>query len=210
MSKFITFEGGEGSGKTSVITGINRLLREFDLNCLTTREPGGTPLAESLRSLVCEPQASGEMITPISEFLIIAAARAQHIQHRIQPALAQGKWVLCDRFYDSSAVYQGLLGGIAADLIHSLNQACCRGTHPDLTLVLDCPPSIALERMQKRGQALSRFDQKGIEFHNTVRDGFLELAKNHSSRIEVVDATQPPNQVLEQCFNIICQRFSLR
>lgn len=187
--KFITFEGGEGSGKSTQVARVAERLRAQGLEIVVTREPGGTPLAETIRGLILDAKPE-----PITELLLFAAARAEHVGKVLRPALAHGSWVVCDRFVDSTRVYQGQLGGAPADLIASLEKGAVAPTFPDLTIVLDLDPEIGLARIASRG-ALSRFDSESLAYHRQLRDGFLDIAAREPDRCVVVAADRDEESV---------------
>jgi dTMP kinase len=164
--KFITLEGVDGAGKSSHVEGIAALLRARGRRVLVTREPGGTPLAEQLRALVL-----AEPMDPRSETLLMFAARSDHLRRVILPALAEGAWVVCDRFTDATVAYQGGGKGVSAELIERLRLAVHPDLEPDLTLVFDCPYEIARERLGGTGKAPDRFEREGREFFERVRAG---------------------------------------
>jgi dTMP kinase len=195
--KLIVFEGGEGAGKTTQIQRIQtRLKRSLLPNILATREPGGTQLGQAIRALLLEDQ------TPSSraELLLYAADRAQHVETYLQPALAAGSIVLCDRYTDSTIAYQGYGRGIDLDLIAQLNQIATNGLESDLTLWFDIPVEIGLLRAQNRGRR-DRIEQADLAFHQRVRQGFATLAANHSHRIRRINANCSEAEVEQQ----ICQ-----
>jgi len=203
LGKFITLEGGEGCGKTTNIKFIEQFLVDQGISVVITREPGGTPLAENIRQLLLDKQQ--EAIAEETELLMMFAARAQHIKHVIAPALAQGKWVLCDRFTDSSYAYQG--GGRNMDnkAIAWLEEFSQQQIHPDLTLLLDVPIEVGMSRAKQRG-ALDRFELEKMDFFNKVRDCFLEIAAKQGERVKLIDATQDLSQVQNNIIDIL-QKF---
>lgn len=190
--KFITFEGGEGSGKSTQIA----LLKEYLIGCgqtvVQTREPGGTPLAEKLRTVLLEG-VDGDF-DPLSEHLIISAARRSHCCDLIQPTLARGDWVLSDRYIDSSWVYQTFVQGLSSETMDYLNDTVVGDLIPTLTFLLDCSPMISKTRMQGRQQFMDRYDSKPMDFHEKVRQGFLKRAENTAAqgnhRFVVIDGSQ--------------------
>ena len=192
---FITIEGGEGSGKT---TQIQRLKEWFELNiasanlCLT-REPGGTIQAELIRALLLNGAASKWQ--PATEAMMMSASRYEHVMHVIKPALSRGDIVICDRFTDSTHVYQGYVGGVDDALLDGLDQLSCQGLVPDLTLLLDMDSNAGLARTIQRGDVESRFESKGAAFHQKVRQGFVERAEKHPDRIAKIDAARPADAV---------------
>ncbi len=204
MSKrFITFEGGEGSGKSTQIRRLAERLREHGLDVLITREPGGTPEAEAVRSLL----VSGDVArwTAKSEALLNYAAREQHLEQVIRPALAQGSTVLCDRFMDSTRAYQGYAGGCDASFIDALEKAVVGETLPGLTLIFDLDPAIGLERARSRCDAASedRYERKGLAFHNRLREGFLDILRRNPKRCRLIDASQDVDTVADDVWSII-------
>lgn len=182
--RFITLEGVDGAGKSTHVAWIAELLRARGHTVLVTREPGGTPLAEKLRELVL-----AEPMDPIAETMLLFAARADHVQRVIAPALQAGDWVLCDRFTDATFAYQGGGKGVAAELIAHLAQVSHDGLLPDRTLVFDCPYEVSRERLRRTGRAPDRFEREDREFFERVRQAYLGLARTDPERIRVVDAT---------------------
>lgn len=197
--KFISLEGGEGSGKTTAIHFIRQWLDEQKIPYIMTREPGGTPLAEEIRQLVLTPR--DEAVNDVTELLLVFAARAQHLAEKIQPALEEGIWVVSDRFLDSSYVYQGKARGGDIVMLDQLANWVVGDNKPDATLVLDVPVEIGQERVVQR-QHQDRLDKESLAFHQKVRDGFLEQGKADPKRVKIIDASQPlesvKNQVEEQ------------
>ena len=192
---FITFEGGEGSGKTTQIQRlkiwIEKNYEEFSL-CLT-REPGGTKDAESIRGLLLNGLT--QKWQPATEAMLVSASRHEHVVHVIQPALQRGKIVICDRFIDSTHIYQGFVGGISGEVLDGLDKISCNGLVPDLTLLLDLDSNVGLARTVERGESESRFESKGESFHQKVRQGFLARAKKEPDRIVKINAARPPDDV---------------
>ncbi len=185
--RFITMEGGEGVGKTTNITYIQSLLKEQNIQVLLTREPGGTALAESIRQLLLDKEQ--EAIAEQTELLMMFAARAQHIKHVIQPALEQGIWVLCDRFTDATYAYQGGGRNIALSTIQWLENFVQADLRPDLTLLLDAPIQLGMQRAQQRGK-LDRFESEKMAFFAKVREAYLSIAEQQPQRVKIIDATQ--------------------
>jgi dTMP kinase len=185
---FITFEGVEGAGKT---TQVHRLADALGPNVVLTREPGGTPVAERIRDLFL----TSDGITAVTELLLIAAARTQHVDELIRPALEANQIVICDRFIDATVAYQGYRGGIDLELIHRLNQTATGGLKPDLTFVLDLPPEIGLQRQQQGRTHRDRLDREPLESHYKVRAGYLAAAKAEPHRVKLIDATQSRDAV---------------
>ena len=182
---FLSVEGGEGAGKSTQIDVIETVLREHGVRVLRTREPGGTPLAEEIRALLLAPRK--ERVVELAELLLMFAARAQHVESFVRPALARGDWVLCDRFVDATLAYQGAGRNMDPDAIARLRSLVLGDFKPDLTLLLDVPVSRGLERAAARG-AQDRFERESREFHERVRNCYLELARMEPERIRVVDA----------------------
>lgn len=192
--KFITIEGSEGVGKSTNIAFIQDYLGKNNIELLTTREPGGTPFAEQIRDLLLTKRE--EKISETSELLMMFAARAQHLEKVILPAIKEGKWVLCDRFTDSSYAYQGGGRGMSYELISKLEALVQGELQPDFTLYLDIDVKLGLARAQQRAE-LDRFESEKLDFFERVRAAYLERAAADSSRIKVIDASQSLKQV--QC-----------
>jgi len=190
---FITFEGGEGAGKSTQLRLLAAHLSMSGREVVTTREPGGSEGAEAVRGLLVEGAA--DRWSPMSETLLLYAARADHLERLIRPALARGAVVLCDRFADSTRAYQGAAGGVAPAFIDVLERAVVVETRPDLTLILDLPAERGLARAAGRGGAEARFESKGLAFHRRLREGFLAVAAAEPDRCVLIDADQPPGQV---------------
>lgn len=211
-SLFITVEGGEGVGKSFFIKKLSEALNSQDFTHKLTREPGGTKIAEKLRNLFAESAACGEPLTIEAEFLMISAARAQHVEQLIRPSLNKATSILCDRFADSSFVYQGALGGLSSDFIARVTEKCTHSLEPDLTFLLDCPLELAVQRMNKRSSdenskgAISHYDQKGTEFHKRVREAFLKLAKQNSERIVTLDSSVSVDKLVAKAISHIEKR----
>jgi len=184
--RFLTLEGVDGAGKSTHVAWIAEQLRARGHAVLVTREPGGTPLAERLRELVL-----AEPMDPIAETMLLFAARADHVQRVIAPALHTGTWVLCDRFTDATFAYQGAGKGVAPELIAHLAQASHNGLLPDRTLMFDCPYEVSRERLARTGRALDRFEREDREFFGRVRQAYLGLAHANPERIRVLDASGP-------------------
>lgn len=189
---FITLEGGEGVGKSTNLALVVQLLANAGVEVECTREPGGTPLAERIRELLVTPDH--ETLPPIAELLLVFAARAVHLEGRIRPALAAGRWVLCDRFTDASYAYQGAARGLGPARVAWLEQEVQGGLRPDLTLLLDADPAVGLDRATARGVA-DRFEAERLEFFRRVRAGYLERAAAEPERFRVIDASRPLAEV---------------
>jgi dTMP kinase len=182
--RFVTLEGVDGAGKSTHVESIAARLRAPGREVLVTREPGGTPLAEGLRRLVLS-----EPMDPLAETMLLFAARADHVRREIEPALARGAWVLCDRFTDATFAYQGGGKGVSSELIAHLAQVSHDGLLPDRTLVFDCPYEIAQERLARASRARDRFELEDREFFERVRHAYLGLARADPERIRVIDAS---------------------
>lgn len=195
--RFITFEGGEGVGKSTNIQAVARYLESQGRSVIVTREPGGTPIAEKIRNDLLKAHHE-EPMSDMAELLLMFAARAQHVDAVIRPALARGDWVLCDRFTDSTIAYQGYGRGLGLEKIEQLKELAQGGLEPDLTLLLDAPVDVGMKRARARAQVLAeetdRIEAEAISFFEKVRQGFLELSQRHS-RFRVIDATAPLEQV---------------
>lgn len=188
---FITIEGGEGVGKSTVINDIGAVLRQAGKTVCITREPGGTPLAERIRDVLLTPES--ETLPASAELLLMFAARAVHVENRIKPALARGEWVICDRFTDASYAYQGAGRGLPAAFIAELEKQVQGELRPDVTLLLDAPVDVGLARARERnnGEAPDRFEREQQAFFTRVRDAYLTRAAAEPARFVVLDAAQP-------------------
>ena len=193
--RFITVEGGEGAGKSSNIDFIRQLLEASGKQVLFTREPGGTDLGETIRELLLGHKHTG--MADDSELLLVFAARAEHLQRKIEPALADGTWVVCDRFTDATYAYQGAGRGIDIKRIAQLEQWVQGNLRPDLTLLLDLPVEVGLARAGKRS-APDRFESEAKQFFEAVRNGYLDIARQQPQRIKVIDASRPLAEVQVQ------------
>ncbi|MBR0895091.1 dTMP kinase [Bradyrhizobium tropiciagri] len=193
--RFITFEGGEGSGKSTQIRKLAERLDTAKLRAIVTREPGGSPGAEIIRHLVLS--GMGKLLGPEAETLLFAAARDDHVRTVILPALNQGIWVLCDRFFDSTRAYQGQLGQVSAGLVNAMQRVTIGDLKPDLTFILDVPVEIGLQRAAaRRGNATAdRFEAEGIKFHQDLRDAYRRIAAEDPERCILIDATPDPDTV---------------
>ncbi|HSA82022.1 MAG TPA: dTMP kinase [Geminicoccaceae bacterium] len=186
--RLITFEGGEGAGKSTQVARLAADLRAARLTVLATREPGGTPGGEAIRSLLVDgPPARW---SPLTETLLLLAARHDHVLRVIEPALAAGDWVLCDRFSDSTRVYQGIAGAVGLSLVDQLHRAILGDLEPDLTLILDLPVPVGLAR-RRASAGENRFERMAEAFHERVRGGFLSIAQAAPERCVVIDAARP-------------------
>ncbi|TDR94285.1 dTMP kinase [Enterovirga rhinocerotis] len=189
---FVTFEGGEGAGKSTQIDRLRNRLAATGREILVTREPGGSPRAEAIRSIILSGLAKSA--GPLAESALFAAARADHVDRVIRPALERGAVVLCDRFTDSTRVYQGLAGGLEPGILDRLDEAATAGIRPDLTIVIDVPVALGSQRARLRrsgrGEGIDRFEGEDAPFHERVRQGFLDLAASAPGRCVVVDGSQ--------------------
>ncbi|CAD2071435.1 Thymidylate kinase [Jeotgalicoccus aerolatus] len=199
MSCFITFEGPEGSGKTTVIEHIKNVLSETH-DIVKTREPGGIPISEKIREVLLDKEHSMDGRT---EALLFAASRRQHLVERVIPALDAGKIVLCDRFIDSSLAYQGIARGIGFDDIMAINKFAIDTYMPDLTIYLKLDPAEGLQRIKDNQRENNRLDEETIDFHKKVVLGYNKLSELYPNRIKVVDAAQPIDKVVSDAANII-------
>ena len=195
-ASFISLEGIEGSGKSTLMRALTVLLQQRGLNVVATREPGGTPLAEQLRATLLARGA--EAIDPIAETLLMFAARSVHVSNLIRPALRSGHWVLCDRFTDATRAYQGSGRGVDRALIEQLASSVHADLWPRRTLLLDVPAAVGCARARSRGGAADRFDAEGERFFERVRRGYLELAAAEPERMRLIDASGSPEQVQQQ------------
>lgn len=185
--KFITFEGGEGSGKSTQLSCLADWLKTQGIQVTTTREPGGAPSAEIIRNLLVEGDV--DRWQPATEVLLHYAARIEHLAQTVKPALEKGDWVLSDRYADSTLAYQGYGHGQDLGMIESIHKTATDNFHPDLTLILDIPVGIGLQRAGGRSHSEDRYERMGDGFHERVRSGFLKIAEQHPERCVVVDAT---------------------
>jgi dTMP kinase len=200
--RFITLEGIEGAGKSTVARIVCDWLTQRSVSVRLTREPGGTPLAERVRQVVLE--RGNEQLSPVTETLLMFSARGIHLENLIRPALAQGEWVVCDRFTDATRAYQGNGRGVSAELIESLAKAVHGELQPDRTLLLDLPPATGLARARQRsGLAADRFEAETEAFFARVREGYLELARREPERIAVIDAAVPLVEVERQVVRVL-------
>jgi dTMP kinase len=207
--RFITFEGGEGAGKSTQVNRLTRRLAASGMPVVTTREPGGSERAERIRDALLAGGA--KPLGQLAEALLFSAARLDHLQSKIRPALEQGAFVLCDRFADSTRAYQGLDDGLAPGVIAGLERVVVDATKPDLTFILDVPAEIGLARASarraSRKEAADRFEAEGIAFHERLRQAFLDIAKEEPERCVVIDATQSADAVEEGIWKVVEDRF---
>jgi dTMP kinase len=191
--KFITLEGVDGAGKSTHLAWIAQYLRRGGREVVMTREPGGTPLAEKLRALVL-----AEPMDPLAETLLMFAARADHVRRVILPALVRGAWVVCDRFTDATAAYQGGGKGVPSDLIRSLAQSVHPKLMPDQTLVFDCPYEVTRSRLSASGRPLDRFESEQRAFFERVRSTYQEIGQSEPGRVRIIDGSKSADEVKEE------------
>ena len=184
--KFITFEGGEGAGKSTQAKLLAESLEKAGIETLQTREPGGTFGAEAIRELVLK--GTSDRWSGMTELLLMYAARLDHVEKLIKPALDRGVWIISDRFADSSLAYQGHARGLGTDQVKAVHEVVMGGFEPDLTILFDMDPVLAQKRVETRGEHLTRFDAEGLDFHKTLRKAFLDIAEENPNRIHTVDA----------------------
>lgn len=199
---FISFEGGEGCGKTTQIQKLaNHIENISTISFVVTREPGGVPAAELIRDILVNGDA--KTWRPTTEGLLMCAARHEHVEQIIRPALIQNKLVISDRFIDSTTVYQGIVGGVSTDAIAAMNEIACGDIFPDVTIILDIDSQIGLSRARLRGDGEDRFEAKGIAYHEKVRAGFLEIAANSPSRCVVINANRTPDEISKNIWQVV-------
>lgn len=203
---FISFEGGEGAGKSTQIRKLADRLTALGSDVVLTREPGGSPGGEVIREILLNGAA--DRWSPVTETLLMYAARRDHIERIIRPALDRGAIVLCDRFADSTRAYQGAGGEAPASLIAALEEHILGGTRPTLTLIFDLPAELGLARAISRGGE-ARFESKGLDFHDRLRAGFLEIARREPERCEVIQADAPIDQVAQAVWDVVSTRLDL-
>ena len=206
MSLFITFEGVEGSGKTTQIQRLKKYLTQKGILCKVTREPGGCPIGEKVRKILLNPDHH-EMV-PTTELLLYEAARAQHVKEVIKPFLKKGGIVLCDRFSDATLAYQGYGRRIDLKWIDRLSHLSSQGIKPDVTFLLDCPSDVGLKRALQRNRTLKqereeRFEREEIQFHQRVRKGYLAIAKKEPRRVKVIDTRKGEKEAFEKIRKIV-------
>jgi dTMP kinase len=204
--RFITLEGGEGAGKSTQAERLAARLRTHAISVAVTREPGGSPGADIMRHVLLSGAA--KPLGPVAEALLFAAARDDHVRTTIAPALAEGRWVICDRFIDSTRVYQGVLGRVDPKLIRSLERLIVSDTMPDLTLILDLPANIGLARAAKRraGAAPDRFETEKLDFHTKLRQAYRTVAAAEKDRCVLIDATRSVDRVADDIWAVVNAR----
>ncbi|MBP56240.1 MAG: dTMP kinase [Rhodobiaceae bacterium] len=198
---FITFEGGDGSGKSTQVNLLKDYLDNLNFETIKTREPGGTPSAEILRDLLTTGEV--ERWNPMSEALLMWASRYEHLTQVIEPALNSGKNVICDRFYDSTYAYQGVAHNLGIDKMEELKKIIIGDIEPDVTFILDIDPKVGLKRSLDRSNKENRFESYNIDFHNKIRSGFLEIAKKNKERCVVVDASLNEQEINNLIITVI-------
>ena len=202
---FITLEGPEGSGKTTAVEAAVKRLQEMGYEIVRTREPGGTPIAEQIRNVILDK--GNTAMDARTEALLYAASRRQHLVEKVWPALKEGKIVICDRYLDSSLAYQGGARGLGVDNILNINLFATENTWPDLTLLFDIKPELGLARISANAdREVNRLDLEKLDFHNKVRDTFLELAKKYPDRFVIIDASQSREEVAKATMEAILSR----
>lgn len=204
--RFITFEGGEGTGKSTHAAMLAQRLRSLGIGVVLTREPGGSPGAEIIRHVLLSGAA--KPLGTAAEAILFAAARDDHVRQTIAPALARGRWVICDRFTDSTRIYQGTLGGVDPNLLRALERVTVGELKPDLTFVLDVPTEIGMARAEKRrGERMAdRFEGEGVAFHEKLRDSFRLLALSEPNRCVLIDAAGMRPTVADQIWKVVSDR----
>jgi dTMP kinase len=201
---FITFEGPEGAGKTTILSKIVERLDEQNIDVLATREPGGIEIAEKIREVILNPAHTA--MDERTEALLYAAARSQHFFEKVEPAIKEGKLVLCDRFIDSSLAYQGYARGIGIDEVLSINEFAIGKRMPDLTILFDLNPAVGLARIYAHNEReVNRLDVESLSFHEKVREGYHEVVKRYPNRIKVVNADQPVEKVVEEVWLLLSE-----
>jgi len=205
MSLFVTFEGGEGSGKSTALRLIAERLNKEGQETVITREPGGTPIAEQIRNVILDK--GNTAMDSRTEALLYAASRRQHLVEKVWPAIKEGKLVLCDRYLDSSLAYQGGARGLGIENVLDVNMFATEGTFPDLTLLFDIEPELGLQRIAANAsREVNRLDLEKIEFHRGVRKTFLSLAERYPDRFVVIDASKTLPEVVEAAYQAIVAR----
>jgi len=204
--RLITFEGGEGAGKSTQVSILVERLRNAGRHAIATREPGGSPAAEDIRETLLSGKV--KQFGPFAEALLFSIARADHIDTVISDSLARGQWVVCDRFLDSTRAYQGATGGVPAPVISALERLTLHGVMPNLTIVLDIPVEEGLARMARRRGAPDRFESQDISQHERIRKAFLDIAEEEPGRCVVIDARKPEALVAEDVWEAVAERLS--
>ena len=201
--KWISFEGGEGSGKTTLIKALEKRFKEAGQSVLTTREPGGVPVAEKIRHILLDK--TKDHMDPMTEAILFAASRRQHLVEKVLPALEEGKIVLMDRYVDSSVVYQGYARGLGMERIAKLNEYATSGMMPSLTFYLDLDPEVGMKRIQTNKRDQNRLDLESMDFHHKIRQGY-QLLCEREERIHCIDADQSMEAILEEVWKVIQEK----
>ena len=201
--KWISFEGGEGSGKTTLIKALEKRFKEAGQSVLTTREPGGVPVAEKIRHILLDK--TKDHMDPMTEAILFAASRRQHLVEKVLPALEEGKIVLMDRYVDSSVVYQGYARGLGMERIAKLNEYATSGMMPSLTFYLDLDPEVGMKRIQTNKRDQNRLDLESMDFHHKIRQGY-QLLCEREERIHCIDADQSMEALLEEVWKVIQEK----
>ena len=204
---FITFEGGEGAGKSTQLQRLGDALNQAGIDVVRTREPGGSLAAEEIRTMLVSGES--QRWTPETELLLHCAARVEHVASVVKPALARGAWVVCDRFHDSTVAYQGYGHGLGTDIVDELHQILFGAFQPDLTIIFDLPVEVGLERTQGRSGGEDRYERMDMEFHERLRHGFLKIAERNLNRCAVLDAANDEDIVYRDMIACVNARFNL-
>ncbi len=208
MSLFITIEGGDGTGKTTVMNKVVERLEKENFDIARTREPGGTKIGNQIRNVILDKENTG--ITGMCETMLFAADRAQHIEEVIVPACKEGKIVISDRFFDSNLVYQGIIHGYGIKNVYELNMIATKGIVPDLTLLFDLDPKEAQKRISSnKDREVNRLDLKSIEYHQKIREAYLEVAKMFPERIVIIDASRSVQEIADEVYTIIKKKIEM-
>ena len=204
---FVTLEGGEGAGKSTLAASLEAYAESAGIRTCLTREPGGTPTAEKIRNIVLH-SAQDDSLSHLTSALLMSAARSDHLEKRIMPALERGELVICDRFSDSTRVYQSVDGGLSADTLKALETITVRDYMPELTVILDADPEALVQRRAARDDApqYDVYEARELAFHREVRNGFLEIAKREPHRCAVIDALRPAAEIADQVWRLIRER----
>lgn len=205
--KFITFEGGEGSGKTTIIKKLIDDLKNQGIDCLVTREPGGSKISEDIRNIILNVE--NKNMDYMTEALLYAASRRQHLEEIVKPAIANNKLVICDRYLDSSLVYQGYARGLGIENVYDINMHATDGFLPELTIYLDISPEEGLERIAKNNRDVNRLDLEKVSFHNKVHEGYLKICSMYSNRIIKIDASLDIESVYSNVKKAVFERLGL-
>ncbi|MBA4138826.1 MAG: dTMP kinase [Opitutus sp.] len=209
VGKLISFEGSEGSGKSTQIARLAEHLQKLGREVLATREPGGTEIGEQIRNIIVH-NSKGDEMCPETELLLFTAARAQLVREVIAPAIIRGAIVLSDRYLDSSTVYQGIARNLAPDPVNQINRFAVGNVMPNVTIVIDVPTDVSLSRIRQRASDLpDRMERENIEFYKKVREGYLLLAQQWPERVVVIDGTQPPDVIEKEIWTAVQQRLDV-